>query len=97
MCHLKSRSEKRLAPSVEEAQSLLPISFKGNQCDQMSDRGGARQRAGRPRGSANRKIDAAIGRKLGDNIVLTLEGSVPVIKDYPVYDYMVELRVSARF
>jgi len=42
-------------------------------------------------------IDAAIGRKLGDNIVLTLEGSVPVIKDYPVYDYMVELRVSARF
>lgn len=42
-------------------------------------------------------IDASVGRKFGDNIVVSLEGSVPVIKDYPVYNFKTELRVSAKF
>lgn len=42
-------------------------------------------------------IDASVGRKLGDNVVISLEGSVPVIKDYPVYNFKTEFRVSAKF
>jgi hypothetical protein len=42
-------------------------------------------------------IDASVGRKLNDNIVMSLEMSVPVVKDYPVYDFKAELRMSAKF
>ena len=42
-------------------------------------------------------IDAAVGRRLSDNIVMMLEVSVPVIKDYPVYELKAELRISATF
>jgi hypothetical protein len=37
--------------------------------------------------------DAAIGYRLNDHLTFSLEGSVPIVKDYPVYDYKVELRV----
>jgi hypothetical protein len=42
-------------------------------------------------------IDAAVGRKLSDNFVMTLEVSVPVIKNFPVYELKAELKVSATF
>jgi hypothetical protein len=42
-------------------------------------------------------IDAAVGRRLSDNIVMMLEVSMPVIKDYPVYELKAELRISATF
>jgi len=42
-------------------------------------------------------IDASLGRKFRDNIAVSLEVSVPVIKDYPVYNFKTELRLSAKF
>jgi hypothetical protein len=38
-------------------------------------------------------FDAMVGRVLKNGWVASLEGSVPIIKDYPVYDYKVEARV----
>jgi hypothetical protein len=37
--------------------------------------------------------DAAIGYRLSDRVAISLEGSVPIVKDYPVYDYKMELRI----
>ncbi len=37
--------------------------------------------------------DAEIGYRVGDHIVIALEGSVPIVKDYPVYDFKTQLRV----
>jgi len=42
-------------------------------------------------------IDVAVGRKLSDNFVMTLEVAAPVIKDFPVYDFRAELKISATF
>ena len=42
-------------------------------------------------------IDIAVGRKLSDNFVMTLEVSVPVIKDFPVYELKAELKIAATF
>jgi hypothetical protein len=42
-------------------------------------------------------FDAAVGRKLTESLALTLEVSVPLIKDYPVYNFKSELRISAKF
>src|SRR5215471_8390131 len=42
-------------------------------------------------------FDASVGRKLSDNIVMSLEVSVPIVKDYPVYNFKTELRFSAKF
>ena len=42
-------------------------------------------------------IDALVGRKLSDNIVVSFEASVPVVKDFPVYDFRAELRMAAKF
>jgi len=42
-------------------------------------------------------FDASVGRKLSDNIVMSLEVSVPIVKDYPVYNFKSELRFSAKF
>ena len=39
----------------------------------------------------------AIGRLVSDIAVVTLEASVPIIKDYPVYDFKTELRVMVKF
>jgi len=38
-------------------------------------------------------FDAMVGRVLKNGWVASLEGSVPIIKDYPVYDFKVEARV----
>lgn len=42
-------------------------------------------------------IDASVGRKFGDNVVVQVEVGVPVIKDYPVYNFKSELRISDKF
>jgi hypothetical protein len=42
-------------------------------------------------------FDAAIGRKVTDDAVMSLEVSVPIIKDYPVYNFKTELRLAFRF
>jgi len=41
--------------------------------------------------------DAELGYKLSDEIVLGLEVSVPIIKDYPVYDFKTQLRVIVKY
>jgi hypothetical protein len=38
-------------------------------------------------------FDAMVGRVLKDGWVASFEGSVPIVKDYPVYDYKIETRV----
>jgi hypothetical protein len=42
-------------------------------------------------------FDAAIGRKMTENLVLSLEASVPIIKDYPVYNFKTEFKIALNF
>jgi hypothetical protein len=42
-------------------------------------------------------FDARIGKKVSDSINVSLEVSVPIIKDYPVYDFMTALRLNYSF
>jgi hypothetical protein len=42
-------------------------------------------------------FDARIGRKLSDNIALSLEVGVPIIKDYPVYNLKTQLRFNVTY
>ncbi len=42
-------------------------------------------------------FDAWIGRKVTENLIITLEVGVPIIKDYPVYNYKVQTYVSLVF
>jgi hypothetical protein len=42
-------------------------------------------------------FDVSIGRKLSDNIALSLEVGVPIIKDYPVYDFKAEVRLNVTY
>lgn len=42
-------------------------------------------------------LDAAVGRKLAESLTLTLEVGVPLIKDYPVYNFKSGLRITAQF
>ncbi len=42
-------------------------------------------------------IDLAAGRKVKDSVVVSLEAGIPIIKDYPVYNFKTELRVTAQF
>jgi hypothetical protein len=39
-------------------------------------------------------FDARIGRKLSDNVAVSLELGVPIIKDYPVYDIKTQVRLN---
>jgi hypothetical protein len=41
--------------------------------------------------------DVLIGRKMSSNLVLALELSIPVIKDYPLYNFKTELRIQFTF
>lgn len=41
--------------------------------------------------------DFAVGRSLTDNLVMSLEIGVPIIKDYPVYDFKTELRIVIKY
>jgi hypothetical protein len=42
-------------------------------------------------------FDARIGRDLTDHIALSLEIGVPIIKDYPVYNFKAEVRLNVTF
>ena len=42
-------------------------------------------------------FDIRVGRKLSDNAALSLEVGVPIIKDYPVYDFKTEVRLNVTF
>ena len=42
-------------------------------------------------------LDLAVGRQVSDSIVMSLEISVPIIKEYPVYDFKTELRLVAKY
>jgi hypothetical protein len=42
-------------------------------------------------------FDARIGRKLSDNAALSFEFSVPIIKDYPVYNLKTQLRLNVTY
>ena len=41
-------------------------------------------------------FDVAIGRKVTDNLTMSIEVSVPMIKDYPVYDFKTQVRIVAK-
>ncbi len=42
-------------------------------------------------------FDALIGAKLTNKLQISLEGSVPIVKDYPVYNFKVEARLRVLF
>lgn len=42
-------------------------------------------------------FDAAIGKKFLDDLIVSLEGSVPIVKEYPVYNFKTELKVTWQF
>ncbi len=42
-------------------------------------------------------LDMAVGKKFTDSLIVSLEGSVPIIKDYPVYDFKTELKMTWQF
>jgi hypothetical protein len=42
-------------------------------------------------------FDAAVGRKFTNNLVISLEAAVPIVKDYPVYDFKSELKATWQF
>jgi len=42
-------------------------------------------------------LDVAVGRKVNDSVTMSLEASVPIVKDYPVYNFKTELRMVVQF
>jgi Putative MetA-pathway of phenol degradation len=42
-------------------------------------------------------FDALIGAKFTNTLQISLEGSVPIVKEYPVYNFKTELRVRVLF
>jgi hypothetical protein len=42
-------------------------------------------------------FDFRFGKKFNDNIALSLEIGVPIIKDYPVYDFKTQLRLNVTY
>jgi Putative MetA-pathway of phenol degradation len=42
-------------------------------------------------------FDVAVGRKVADRLLMSLEVSVPIIKDYPVYNFKTEMRFVVQF
>ena len=42
-------------------------------------------------------LDVSVGRKVADNWIISLEAGVPIIKNYPVYDFKTELRIVKQF
>jgi len=42
-------------------------------------------------------FDLAVGRKVTNGLTMSLEASVPIIKDYPVYSFKTELRIVMQF
>jgi len=42
-------------------------------------------------------FDARVGHKFSDNFDVSLEVAVPIVKQYPVYDFMTALRLNLTF
>ncbi len=42
-------------------------------------------------------FDALIGVRLSDHVALSLEGSVPIVKAYPVYNFKAEVKLRMLF
>ena len=42
-------------------------------------------------------FDARMGHKFSDNFNVSLEASVPIIKNYPVYNFLTALRLNLTF
>jgi hypothetical protein len=42
-------------------------------------------------------LDARVGRNLTDHVALSLEVGVPIIKDYPVYNFKTEVRLNVTY
>jgi Putative MetA-pathway of phenol degradation len=42
-------------------------------------------------------VDVRVGRKLSNDVVISLEIGVPIIKDYPVYNFKSEVRLNMTF
>ena len=42
-------------------------------------------------------FDVRVGRKLSDNIALSLEIGVPIIRDYPVYNLKTQVRLNVTY
>jgi hypothetical protein len=42
-------------------------------------------------------FDAMLGRKVTENVIMSLEVSVPLVRDYPVYRFKTEARLSLNF
>ena len=42
-------------------------------------------------------FDARVGRNLTDHVALSMEIGVPIIKDYPVYNFKAELRLNVTY
>jgi hypothetical protein len=41
--------------------------------------------------------DFLIGRNMSKNVVISAEFGVPIIKDYPVYNFKTEFRLNLKF
>jgi hypothetical protein len=42
-------------------------------------------------------FDVRVGKKISDNIALSLEVGVPIVKDYPVYNFKTQLRLNLTY
>lgn len=42
-------------------------------------------------------FDAAVGKKFTNDLIISLEAAVPIVKDYPVYDFKSELKATWQF
>jgi len=42
-------------------------------------------------------LDVAVGRNVTDTLTISLEASAPMVNDYPVYNFKMELRLVKRF
>ncbi len=42
-------------------------------------------------------LDVSVGRKIADSWTISLEAAVPIVKDYPVYNFKTELRIVRQF
>jgi hypothetical protein len=42
-------------------------------------------------------LDVALGRKMTDSLTISLEASVPIVNEYPVYNFKTELRIVKQF
>jgi hypothetical protein len=42
-------------------------------------------------------FDFSVGRKIADSWIISLEAAVPIVKEYPVYNFKTELRIVKQF